>query len=901
MNNGTKGSIICFALVAGLLTGTAYAWSPTLLASGGDSNYIWYAGPTEAYGVHVYTNTSGGTFTPEGSLNVEYLVVAGGGGGGGSQYGGGGGAGGLLTNSASSLLTISLPQTITVGSGGSGGGFNGVGSPGTDSSIGTNVVAKGGGAGQSVSTGNANGGSGGGGSFFTTGRLGGTNYWSGSQRQGYNGGKGSPNDGGVRSGGGGGGAGGTGVDAADNTGGNGGPGVTNSITGVATAYAGGGGGGDPITPFSTGGSGGGGNALGGSGVNGLGGGGGGGSNPAGRGGSGIVVIRYLIPFTEAPIILNQSVTSVTTNSATFNGWLDDTNTSPTTVCVLWGPQNGGSAWTGWANTNWFNGNGWTNDTTFSTNITGLTPDITYYYTYAAVNAISNAVAPGVKTFITGAVTVNATDSAAQYKASPIDTGAYTISRPATATNEAVTVNYALSGSMTNGVHYTLSGSATISAGAASTVLTLTPTYVGSGGNAVLTLTTGAANNYPVGVSPNDQAIVTISAPALPASVLVVQAGTPGVTPTEPYGTWATAAMDIQTAVNFAGAVAATHPTFNTVTVSNGTYTGTILITNAVTVQSYGNGVYGGLANASNTVVDAGGAGRVFSNGNANAILDGLTIQNGYGGDHSGNVHGLGVYMNGGLVRNCIIKDNNKRAVTGNSNNTSGGGAYVTGGGTVSNCVIRRNLVNVGGASMGGGVYVDNGLITHCQILNNTNNNIYGGGVYMNGASAILRNCLIAGNYVAGTAQGGGVCIGSGAIQSCTIVTNSTATGNGAGVYLGGGTVSNSIVYFNTVGGVHSNLNTTAGLYYSCSINPGTNVNGNITDTPLFASPAGGDYTLQKSSPCIDAGTNQTWMSGAKDLAGSNRLLKGNKAGPAIVDMGAYETYVPPKGSVFMMR
>ena len=43
------------------------------------------------------------------------------------------------------------------------------------------------------------------------------------------------------------------------------------------------------------------------------------------------------------------------------------------------------------------------------------------------------------------------------------------------------------------------------------------------------------------------------------------------------------------------------------------------------------------------------------------------------------------------------------------------------------------------------------------------------------------------------------------------------------------------------------------------------------------------------------------MTGAKDLAGSNRLIKGNKAGSAIVDMGAYETYVPPKGTGVLMR
>jgi len=136
------------ALVAGMMAGTAYAWSPALLASGGNTNYIWFAAPTEAYGMHIWTNTSGGTFTPQGSVNVEYLVVAGGGSGGrvnnSGNHAGGGGAGGLLTNSPSSLLTISSAQAITVGAGGAGRTVAGdTGAKGGNSSIGSLEVATG--------------------------------------------------------------------------------------------------------------------------------------------------------------------------------------------------------------------------------------------------------------------------------------------------------------------------------------------------------------------------------------------------------------------------------------------------------------------------------------------------------------------------------------------------------------------------------------------------------------------------------------------------------------------------------------------------------------------------------------------------------------------------------------
>ena len=94
--------------------------------------------------------------------------------------------------------------------------------------------------------------------------------------------------------------------------------------------------------------------------------------------------------------------------------------------------------------------------------------------------------------------------------------------------------------------------------------------------------------------------------------------------------------------------------------------------------------------------------------------------------------------------------------------------------------------------------------------------------------------------------------------------------------------------------MHSNLNTTAGLGYSCSINPGTTDNGNITDDPSFEDRAGGDYRLQTTSECIDKG-NSAAVTWATDLDGDQRIQ--NKA----VDMGAYETYVPPRGSLFLLR
>ncbi len=61
--------------------------------------------------------------------------------------------------------------------------------------------------------------------------------------------------------------------------------------------------------------------------------------------------------------------------------------------------------------------------------------------------------------------------------------------------------------------------------------------------------------------------------------------------------------------------------------------------------------------------------------------------------------------------------------------------------------------------------------------------------------------------------------------------------------------------------------------------------GNITNDPEFGTLPGGECHLLDTSPCIDAGTNQPWMTGATDLDGHPRIHDGT------VDMGCYE-FIP---------
>ena len=65
-------------------------------------------------------------------------------------------------------------------------------------------------------------------------------------------------------------------------------------------------------------------------------------------------------------------------------------------------------------------------------------------------------------------------------------------------------------------------------------------------------------------------------------------------------------------------------------------------------------------------------------------------------------------------------------------------------------------------------------------------------------------------------------------------------------------------------------------------------------TPADASGAAEDYRIAGNSPCVNTGTNQSWMVGATDLAGAARIVAG------VVDMGAYE-FVPPSGTLIVIR
>lgn len=247
---------------------------------------------TEVGGYGIHTFTSSGTFTPSESMNVEVLVVGGGGAGHGSYNmgGGGGGGGGVLYKEIHPVTARG--HAITVGAGGvdvynySPGGTAG----GSSYFDGTLRGMGGGKSTQRPETSTRAGGSGGGMGPRDPTAAGGY-----STQTSNNGGIGYGTAGGpyvvtspYYSGGGG----GAGQAGRYYWAGNG---KAFSISGSSVYYGGGGGSESGLGHEAPGGLGGGGAGGGHDGTNGLGGGGGGAENTGGgRGGSGVVIVKYNI-------------------------------------------------------------------------------------------------------------------------------------------------------------------------------------------------------------------------------------------------------------------------------------------------------------------------------------------------------------------------------------------------------------------------------------------------------------------------------------------------------------------------------------------------------------------------------------------------------------------------------
>lgn len=273
---------------------------------------------------------------------------------------------------------------------------------------------------------------------------------------------------------------------------------------------------------------------------------------------------------------------------------------------------------------------------------------------------------------------------------------------------------------------------------------------------------------------------------------------------------------------------------------------------------------------------------------------------------------------GGTLNNCVIEGNSARfgggaaeavlnncVLTNNQATTSGGGASFcfatnctlvnnlagSGGGdrgsTLVNCLLANNqAITNGGGSLHGSVPAVGSLLINCTLKNNSAGNLGGGAdgcplincvltqnSALNGGGTYycdMWNCLVTSNTAA---------VGAGADSS--MMANCTVTANHASQSVGGVngcTLMNCIVYYNSA--TFSPDNSGSSIYSSC-----LPLTGSITNEPLFANQAGGDYRLQSNSPCINSGNN-IYNTNSLDLDGNPRVMAGT------MDLGAYEFQTP---------
>ena len=334
---------------------------------------------------------------------------------------------------------------------------------------------------------------------------------------------------------------------------------------------------------------------------------------------------------------------------------------------------------------------------------------------------------------------------------------------------------------------------------------------------------------------------------LNSSAAVLYVDLNSTNPVSPYTNWATAATNIQDAVD-----ASTNG--DLVLVTNGVYatggrvvfgslTNRVAITRAVTVQSV--------------------------NGPAVTIIQGHQVPGTITGDGAVRC----VYLTNSAVLSGFTLTNGATAGAMDSDpkhDQVGGGAYCElSSSVISNCVLIGNTAFFrGGGAISGSLY-------NCVLQDNSATS--GGGTYL----CKLYNCSVVGNMASGS--GGGAARGT--LNNCILSGNSAASYGGGFDGNSDGVLNNCIVYFNSAptnaNWYRSSFNAYGSVNYCCTIPFSTNGLGNITNDPVFANAAAGDFHLQSNSPCINAGNN-VYATSATDLDGNARIVNGT------VDIGAYE-------------
>ncbi|MHC4620806.1 MAG: right-handed parallel beta-helix repeat-containing protein [Planctomycetota bacterium] len=235
--------------------------------------------------------------------------------------------------------------------------------------------------------------------------------------------------------------------------------------------------------------------------------------------------------------------------------------------------------------------------------------------------------------------------------------------------------------------------------------------------------------------------------------------------------------------------------------------------------------------------------------------------------------------------------------------------------TVTNCVFIENSANDRN-SEGGAIFRGEPNVTNCSFIANSADS----GGALNCLYPAVTNCAFLANL--GT-FGGAMYTVDAAVTNCTFTGNSASRDGGA-IRCFSPTLTNSIFWNNRDSGgsdesaqIHPYQG--APVINYCCVQGWTGSwggTGNTGADPCFVQPGfwasddvwvDGDYHLLPTSPCVDAGDNNSVPADTADLDadgntaepvpldldGNLRIADGDLDGNTVVDMGAYEYFVPP--------
>lgn len=246
--------------------------------------------------------------------------------------------------------------------------------------------------------------------------------------------------------------------------------------------------------------------------------------------------------------------------------------------------------------------------------------------------------------------------------------------------------------------------------------------------------------------------------------------------------------------------------------------------------------------------------------------------------------GGGMYNEGGspIIADCVFSENKSFAEDAGYN--KGGGMYnYLSSPAVTGCTFSKNIADFGGAilneqssaKISGSIFSDNSAEES------------GGGIENWASSPVITNCLFTKN----SAVNGGAITNSSSsslILNCTFSANEASSGGGIINYRSSPKITNCILWGNTAsedGDSIFDFESYPEVTFS-DVEGSYIGKGNINSDPLFVDPENGDFHLQVSSPCVNAGDNFSYNSinaeVDEDLDGNPREVDDK------IDMGAYE-------------